>query len=140
MGDPLFSVGDDKARGLRERMARLGIREADLDERFIRGSGPGGQKINKTASCIAISHRPTRIEVRCQTSRSQALNRFLARRELCDRVEERILGAASARRQEIERIRRQKRRRSRRQKERMLADKKQHAAIKSMRGRVRGEE
>lgn len=140
MGDPLFSVGDDKARGLRERMARLGIREADLDERFIRGSGPGGQKINKTASCIAISHRPTRIEVRCQASRSQALNRFLARRELCDRVEERILGAASARRQEIERIRRQKRRRSRRQKERMLADKKQHAAIKSMRGRVRGEE
>jgi len=101
-------------------MAKLGILEADLDESFVLGGGPGGQNVNRTASCVDLLHRPSAIRVKCQRTRSRALNRFLARRELCDRLEERLLGAASRRRQAIERIRRQKRRRSRRQKERML--------------------
>lgn len=117
-------------------MAGLGITEADLVEKFVRGSGPGGQKINKTSSCVYLLHRPSGIEVKCQRERSQAMNRYFARRELCDRLEARIKGAASARQQEIEKIRRQKRRRSRRQKARMLEGKRQHGEKKALRGRV----
>lgn len=130
------TVGAAKQGGLAERMAALGIREADLVEKFIRGSGPGGQKINKTSSCVYLLHRPTGIEVKCQRERSQAMNRFWARRELCERMEARVKGAASARQQEAERIRRQKRRRSRRQKARMLEGKRQHGEKKAMRSRV----
>lgn len=114
-------------------MAALGIREADLVERFVLGSGSGGQKLNKTSSCVQLKHLPTGIEVKCQQERSRELNRFLARREVCDRVEERQQGARSARQQEIERIRRQKRRRSRRQRARMVDDKRKHGAKKQAR-------
>ncbi len=117
-------------------MARIGVREADLVERFVKGSGKGGQKINKTSSCVYILHKPSGIEVKCQQERSQALNRYLARRELCGRLEEKIHGANSARRQAMEKIRRQKRRRSRRQKQRMLADKRHQSAKKQLRGGV----
>lgn len=129
------AVRPEKEDRLAARMLKLGIREADLVERFIKGSGKGGQKINKTSSCVYLLHKPSGIAIKCQRERSQALNRFLARRELCDRLEERILGALSARRQEIERIRRQKRRRSRRQKERMLRDKHAHSEKKNLRQR-----
>ena len=122
-----------KADQLAVRMAALGIREADLVEKFVRSSGPGGQKVNKTSSCVYLLHRPTGLEVKCQQERSQALNRFLARRELCDRVEARVKGAASARQQEYEKIRRQKRRRSRRQKAHMLQDKRHQGAKKALR-------
>lgn len=126
-------VSPDKTSALAVRMTSLGIREADLVEKFVRSSGPGGQKVNKTSSCVYLLHRPSGIEVKCQQERSQAMNRFLARRELCDRLEARIKGAASARQQEFEKIRRQKRRRSRRQKARMLDDKRHHAAKKALR-------
>ena len=131
-----FPVSEQSRDQLTKRMQELGIAESDLDERFVKGSGSGGQKINKTSSCVYLRHKPTGIEIKCQRERSQALNRFLARRELCDRIEARIKGAASARQQEVERIRRQKRRKSRRQKARMLDDKRQHGAKKAMRGRV----
>ena len=128
-----FNVSGPKADELLRRMAQLGIREADLDESFIRGSGSGGQKINKTSSCVYLRHRPSGIEVKCQQERSQVMNRFYARRELCDRLEARQRGEASARQQEFEKIRRQKRRRSRRQKQRMVADKRMHGEKKSLR-------
>ena len=128
-----FNVNPVTADALAARMAALGIRESDLEESFIRGSGAGGQKVNKTSSCVYIRHRPSGIEVKCQRERSQAMNRFFARRELCDRLEERIKGAASARQQEAERIRRQKRRKSRRQRLRMLDDKRHHGAKKAAR-------
>ena len=134
-----FSVNPEKETALNDRMARLGIREGDLVEQFVRGSGKGGQKVNKTSSCVYLLHKPTGIEVKCQRERSQSINRFLARRELCDRLEERIQGIKSRRQQEIERIRRQKRRRSRRQKDRMLADKHHHSDKKSQR-RFSGDE
>jgi len=130
---PSFPVTPAKSDELTQRMARLGIREGDLDEQFIRGSGSGGQKINKTSSCVYLRHRLSGIEVKCQRERSQAMNRYFARRELCDRLEEKIRGAATARQQEAEKIRRQKRRRSRRQKARMLDDKRQHGAKKALR-------
>ena len=128
-----FGVSPEKVAALRVRMERLGLREADLEERFIKGGGAGGQKVNKTSSCVWLRHCPSGIEVKCQWERSQALNRFLARRELCDEWEAKLRGAASARRQAAEKIRRQKRRRSRRQKQRMLADKHAHSAKKAAR-------
>jgi len=118
---------------LLERMARLGIREADLREDFIRGSGRGGQKINKTSSCVNLVHVPSGIRIKCQQTRLRSLNRFLARRELCEKIAERIYGEQSARRQAAEKIRRQKRRRSRRQRAAMLEAKHRHSLKKQQR-------
>jgi peptide chain release factor len=132
----IYSVSDEKSGALVLRMEQLGIREDDIVESFIRGSGSGGQKVNKTSSCVQLLHKPTGIEVKCQRERSQAMNRFFARRELCDRVEARIKGIQSAKQQEQEKVRRQKRRRSRRQKARMLDDKKKHGEKKSHRRNV----
>jgi peptide chain release factor len=126
-------VTTEKKQALEERMAKLGVREKDLIERFILGAGSGGQKLNKTSSCVHLLHSISGIEIKCQRERSRELNRFLARRELCDRIEEKILGVKSAKQQVVEKIRRQKRRRSRRQKERMLNDKRLHSAKKQER-------
>jgi protein subunit release factor B len=126
-------VTAEKRQALEERMVRLGIREQDLVEKFILGAGSGGQKLNKTSSCVYIRHLSSGIEIKCQRERSRELNRFMARRELCEKLEERILGQKSARQQAVEKIRRQKRRRSRRQKEHMLQDKRQHSAKKQAR-------
>lgn len=116
-------VNPGKEKALRARLARLGIRASELRETFIRGAGKGGQKINKTSSCVQLLHAPSGIQIKCQQTRSRELNRFLARRELCERIEEKIYGEQSARQQAIEKIRRQKRRRSRRQRAAMLAAK-----------------
>lgn len=137
MSDP--HVSSEKQRALGERMARLGLAEDDLVEKFILGSGSGGQKVNKTASCVYLQHVPTRIEIKCQRSRSRSLNRHLARQELCDRVEEKILGEKSKRRQEQEKIRRQKRRRSRRAKDRMLEQKHKQSEKKDRRRPVKAD-
>jgi protein subunit release factor B len=131
-----FPVSPQKDQELAERMAKLGVREADIDESFVRGSGPGGQHVNKTSTCVMLVHGPTGISVRCQASRSQGLNRFYARRLLLDKIERVQLGKASAAQQAAEKIRRQKRRRSRRAKAKMLDDKRQHAVKKATRGRV----
>ncbi|MCM8813294.1 MAG: peptide chain release factor-like protein [Candidatus Omnitrophica bacterium] len=130
-----FPVGEEKSAALREKMAALSIREEDLQERFIRSQGAGGQNVNKVASCVCLKHRPTGIEVRCQQERSQALNRFFARQRLAEKVEAARFGAQSARQQELEKIRRQKRKRSKRAKEKMLASKKRQAEKKLLRTR-----
>lgn len=127
------AVSPEKASDLERRMATLGIGEADLLEKFTRGSGSGGQKINKTNSCVFLKHLPTGICVKCQADRSRELNRFLARRELCERLEEIRDGKTSARNQEIEKLRRQKRRRSRRSKQRSIADKRLLSSKKQLR-------
>ena len=124
-------ISNAKQRDLSMRMARLGIHEPDLQEDFIRGGGPGGQKINKTSVAVQLVHLPSGIRVRCQAGRSQAMNRFLARRLLVEKLEEKILRERSARRQEVEKIRRQKRKRSKRAKEKVLEGKK-HQAEKKM--------
>ena len=129
----LFPVSLDKENQLLARLADLGIAEADLDEKFIRGGGPGGQKTNKTSSTVCLRHKPTGIEVRCARERSQSMNRFLARRELCERIAEKIRGEKSKKKQEQEKIRRQKRRRSRRQTALMVDAKKKHGGKKALR-------
>jgi peptide chain release factor len=126
-------IRKEKFDELNARMERLGIKEGDLIEKFILGSGSGGQKINKTSSCVYLKHIPSGIEVKCQRERSRELNRYYARRELCDRIEEKIEHKKSERQQMIEKIRRQKRRRSRKSKEKMLAAKKQLSEKKSLR-------
>jgi protein subunit release factor B len=130
-------VSPGKEKSLLERMRALGVREQDIEEQFVRSSGAGGQKVNKTSSCVVLHHRPTGIRVKCQQERSQALNRFLARRILLDKIEAKIKGTESAEQQEIAKIRRQKKRRSRRTKQKMLADKRRQAEKKSSRGAVR---
>ena len=134
-----FPVGPEKEAQLARRMAALGVREADLKETFVRSGGHGGQNVNKTSTCVMLLHRPTGLQVKCQATRQQGLNRFLARRLLLDKIEERQKGFVAARRDEIERIRRQKRKRSRRAKERMLADKSRHAEKKASRRPVGSE-
>ena len=134
--DPLSTVSPAKAEELRGRMSRLGISEDDLEERFITGSGKGGQKVNKTASCVYLKHGPSGIEVKCQRDRSQAMNRYFARRELCEKLAEQRDGEKTRRRQEQEKIRRQKRRRSRRARNRMLDDKRKQGEKKDRRRRV----
>jgi protein subunit release factor B len=128
-----FKVSQEKEKKLIEWMEKLGLKEKDIIEKFILGSGSGGQKINKTSSCVYLIHKPTKIEIKCQQNRSQALNRFLARRELCEKLEERILGAQSRKQQEIEKIRRQKRKRSKRAKEKILNEKRKRSLLKDKR-------
>lgn len=128
-----FTVRKDKEEALRQRMESLGISEKDIIEKFVRSSGRGGQKVNKTSTCVYLKHLPTRIEVKCQKERSQALNRFLARRILVDKIEEMIRGKESEERQRIEKIRRQKRKRSKRAKLKMLEEKSKHSQKKKAR-------
>ncbi len=109
-----FPVTLKKAEQLQTRMEACGLRETDIDESFIASGGPGGQKVNKTATCACLTHRPTGLAVKMQKSRSQAMNRFLARRRMCELLEERTLGPNSPRNQEQSRIRKQKDRRRRR--------------------------
>jgi peptide chain release factor len=116
-------ISPDKHNALHAKMASLGIFERDIEESFVRSSGAGGQHVNKTSSCVQLLHRPTGIQIKCQQERSQAMNRFFARRMLVDKIEAQILGKQSAERQKQEKIRRQKRRRSRRSKNRMLENK-----------------
>lgn len=130
-------VSAQRREKLRQEMDRLGIRESDLTEKFILGSGSGGQKINKTASCVYLKHEATGLEIKCQRSRSRALNRFMARCDLCEKLRERIEGEKSRRQQEREKIRRRKKRRTRRQKERMLEQKHRQSEKKKLRGPVR---
>jgi protein subunit release factor B len=124
-----FGVSPDKEQALAERMEKLGIREEDILEKFIRSGGHGGQNVNKVATCVYLKHLPSGVEVKCQQERSQALNRFLARRILADKIETAILGKQSEEEQRIAKIRRQKRKRSKRAKDKMLADKR-HVAEK----------
>ena len=128
-----FSVRIGKERDLKAKMDSLGIKETDLKEKFIRSSKKGGQKVNKTSSCVYIKHRPTGIEVKCQQERSQALNRFLARRILVNKIESLVLGRKAEEHRRIEKIRRQKRKRSRRAKEKMLRYKKMRSEKKKLR-------
>ena len=114
-------------------MRRFNVREEDLVEKFIRSRGPGGQKVNKTATCVYLKHLPTGFEVKMQKARSQALNRFLARRELVRKIKNYVLGKESEEEKRREKIRRAKRRRSKRAKKKILEQKRLQSRKKELR-------
>ena len=121
------------------RLANLGVRMEDVDERFVRGSGPGGQKINKTSSTVWLRHRPTGTEVRIQAERSQSANRELAWAELAAKLEARARATAQAAEQAREAERRRTRQKSYGQKVKMIEAKKHRAKHNARRGLVSGD-
>ncbi len=131
-----MSVSAEKEQALAERMQRLGVSESEFKETFIRSSGPGGQNVNKVSSCVHLVHIPTGLSVKCQQERSQAVNRFLARKLLLDRIERLQTGQIDAEKKRIEKIRRQKRRRSKRAQEKILKDKHMQSEKKTLRGKI----
>jgi len=126
-------ISPEKWQQLRAWMQKLEISEDDLEEKFILGSGSGGQKINKTASCVALKYIPSNISIKCQDTRSRETNRFYARRRLCEKIEEQILAEKSKKQQAIEKIRRQKRKRSKRAQQKILDDKAHKSEVKQQR-------
>jgi protein subunit release factor B len=128
-----FGVSEEKEAALWERWADLGISQEDVRESFVRSGGNGGQNVNKVATCVQLKHLPTGIEVKCQKERSQAMNRYHARKILADKIDKIQHGAMSAEQQRIEKIRRQKRRRSRRATAKMLDDKRHQGEKKQNR-------
>jgi peptide chain release factor len=130
---PNLAVEDD---ALARRLAALGVRETDLEETFVRSGGRGGQNVNKTSTCVMLRHRPSGVQVKCQTSRQQGDNRRLARERLLDELERRRRDQALAERARIEKLRRQKRPRSQAAKSRMLEDKSRRARVKQWRKRA----
>lgn len=132
-----MAVQKEKQEALLLRMRGLEIEEEDIVEKFVLGSGRGGQKVNKTSSCVYLKHIPTGIEVKCQKSRFREINRFVARTILCDRLEARMENVKTEKQREREKIKRQKRRRSRRSKEKMLREKRVHGQKKALRGSLK---
>lgn len=123
----------DKIQEVNRELTRLGINPDDLIEKFILGSGSGGQKVNKTHSCVYLKDPTSQIEVKCQQERSRELNRYYARKMLIEKIKEIRSDEKSKKQQAIEKIRRQKKRRTRKQKEKMLEEKRHHSTIKKLR-------
>jgi peptide chain release factor len=128
-----FNVSQAKDANLKDRMLALGIKEQDIQERFILSSGKGGQNVNKVSTAVYLKHKPSGIEVKCQSYRSQSTNRFLARKILADKIDEIAQGRQSERKKIIAKIRRQKRKRSKRAKEKLLQQKRIHSKKKAFR-------
>lgn len=132
-----FSVTKSKEMALQLRMRKLGIREMDIEESFVRSGGKGGQRLNKVSTCVIIKHMPTGLRIRCQKERSQSLNRFIAREKLICKIEALVSGKKAEEKKRIEKTRRQKRGRSKRMKEKMLALKKIRSEKKKLRQAVK---
>ncbi len=128
-----MNVKPEKIKELNNKMKNLGIYEDDIVEKFILGSGRGGQKIQKTHSCVYIKHIPTGIEVKCQKERSRSLNRYYARKELVKKIEFKLFKEKSEKQKKIYKIKKQKKRRSKKAKEKILQEKKKTSEKKHFR-------
>ncbi|MBI1870300.1 MAG: peptide chain release factor-like protein [Chlamydiae bacterium] len=134
-----FPVSQEKIEALERKMKALGILESDLEEQFVRSQGRGGQNVNKVSSCVVLIHLPSKTRIKCQEERSQGLNRYLARKRLCEKIEKELLGIHSAQEKERHKIRKQKKRRSRKLKMKIRVDKEKRQEKKNLRSAVRGE-
>ncbi len=134
------TVSKAKQQALDRQMQKLGVSEKDIEEKFVRAGGRGGQKINKTSVSVHLKHKPTGIQVKSAQSRVRAVNRFLARRRLVDKLKSRLSKEKSDKQKKIEKIRRQKRKRSKRAKEKMLKDKAQRSRVKKERSWIPAQE
>jgi peptide chain release factor len=132
----MSNISSRKEKSLKEKLACFGIYEKDIKESFLRSGGAGGQHVNKVSTCVYLKHLPTGTEVKCSTGRSQAANRFFARRLLVEKIEKAVTGRVLRKKMAEEKIRRQKRKRSKRAKEKMLKDKKIVSAKKLSRKAV----
>jgi len=128
-----FPPGNPKELELAERMSALGVQESDIKETFVRSGGHGGQNVNKTSTCVMLRHRPSGIQVKCQQTRHQAMNRLLARRLLLEKIEAERRNRHAAARAQAEKVRRQKRKRSHAAQQQILKEKFHHAAKKQAR-------
>lgn len=126
-------INKDKWEQLSEWMAKLHINEADLIEKFILGSGSGGQKLHKTASTVYLKHLPSGLDVKCQESRSREDNRYFARERLCEKLHSLLSDEKTKAQQRVEKIKRQKKRRSRRSTQKMLDNKSKLGQLKKLR-------
>jgi protein subunit release factor B len=131
-----FAVSLKKQEELNKIFKKYGIKESDIEEKFVRSPGKGGQNVNKVSTAVYLKHLPTGVAVKCCKERTQGINRFFARRLLAKKIEEKILGKMSEKRQEIEKIRRQKRKRSKHAKEKILKEKRLVSCKKEMREKV----
>ncbi len=120
-----FGVSEKKTVQLLKRMDKCGLLEGDIEEKFTRSSGPGGQKVNKTATCVQLKHNPSGLQVKMQKERSQRLNRFFARRRMCELLEERQSGVNSVLVRKAHKIHKQKDRRRRRNRNSRSTDERQ---------------
>ncbi|NGX29041.1 MAG: Peptide chain release factor 1 [Candidatus Anoxychlamydiales bacterium] len=123
----------EKEDALKKKMLSLNIQEKDLVEKFILGSGRGGQKIQKTHSCVYLKHKPTGIAVKCQKERSRAMNRYFARKELTSKIEEKLFKEKSEKQKKIYKIKKQKKRRSKKAKLKMIEEKRKISQKKALR-------
>jgi len=126
-----------KTMSLEERMAQLGVREDDIVEKFIRSSGPGGQNVNKTSTCVYLKHLPTGLEVKCQRQRSQLLNRSLARHILLSKIAQRTRQDNLQKQSLKAQIMRRNRKKPRGLKIKILENKRRHSEKKSVRRKIR---
>ncbi len=132
-----FGITLQKQKKLQQKMKKLGIKEDDLEEKFIRSHGKGGQKVNKSSTCVYLKHIPTGIFVKCQKERYQGLNRFIARKLLTSKIETFFLGKESEEKKKIYKIKKQKQKRSKRAKNKILKEKKKQSEKKTSRSYVK---
>jgi protein subunit release factor B len=131
-----FSVSESKHRELTDKMLRLNVKESDMEESFVRSGGSGGQNVNKVSTCVILRHAQTGLIVKCQKTRSQSLNRYLARKILLKKIEDKRLGKLSEEARRISKLRRQKRKRSKRAKLKILEQKKHIGDKKKQRKKI----